>query len=105
MGEWEGGVRMSKWVRGGMRRGEMGCGEGSGGWGWEWMGWCKGKRRDGECVKRRGVGYFADVLSYWLVQMLGEGQSQTILSPAVVGKRAVKQREGGRGGGGGRYVF
>ncbi len=44
-------------------------------------------------------GYFADVLSYWLVQTLGEGQSQTILSPAVGKSRETKrERERGRGG-------
>lgn len=39
-----------------------------------------------------GGGHFADVLSYWLVQMLGEGQPQTILSPAV-GKSKETKRE------------
>ncbi len=38
-----------------------------------------------------GGGYFADVLSYWLVQTLGEGQSQTILSPAVGKSRETKR--------------
>lgn len=47
-----------------------------------------------------GGGVFADVLSYWLVQTLGEGQPQTILSPAV-----GKSRETKRGEGGGRNVF
>lgn len=47
-----------------------------------------------------GGGGFADVLSYWLVQTLGEGQPQTILSPAV-----GKSRETKRGEGGGRNVF
>lgn len=45
-------------------------------------------------------GYFADVLSYWLVQNLGEGQPQTILSPAVGKSRETKReraREGWRG--------
>lgn len=51
------------------------------------------------CVEAWG-GHFADVLSYWLVQMLGEGQPQTILSPAV-----GKSRETKRGEGGGRSVF
>lgn len=46
-------------------------------------------------------GYFADVLSYWLVQNLGEGQPQTILSPAVGKSRETKREserrmEGGR---------
>lgn len=41
-------------------------------------------------------GYFADMLSYWLVQMLGEGQPQTILSPAVGKSTETKrEREGG----------
>lgn len=48
-----------------------------------------------------GGGYFADVLSYWLVQNLGEGQPQTILSPAVGKSRETKREserrmEGGR---------
>lgn len=42
----------------------------------------------------------ADVLSYWLVQMLGEGQPQTILSPAVGKSRETKRAEGG-----GRSLF
>lgn len=53
------------------------------------------------CVCRRG-GYFADVLSYWLIQTLGEGQPQTILSPAV-GKS--RETEGGRGGRGADMCF
>lgn len=52
------------------------------------------------CKRGRG-GYFADVLSYWLVQMLGEGQSQTIFSPAVEKSSETK----GEDGGGGRYVL
>lgn len=58
-------------------------------------------RDGGVCVcVEAGGGHFADVLSYWLVQMLGEGQPQTILSPAV-----GKSRETKRGEGGGRSVF
>lgn len=59
----------------------------------------KGKKRDGVSVC--GGGYFADLLCYWFVQMLGEGQPQTMLSPAV-GKSSVTK---GEEGGGGRYVF
>lgn len=47
-------------------------------------------------------GYFADVLSYWLVQTLGEGRPQTILSPAVGKSRETKTERERRGC---RYVF
>lgn len=54
-------------------------------------GWCV-------CVCVEG-GYFADMLSYWLVQTLGEGQPQTIHSPAVGKSRETKrERERGRRG-------
>lgn len=65
------------------------------------------RETEGWCVCRCvslcvcGGGYFADVLSYWLVQNLGEGQPQTILSPAVGKSRETKREserrmEGGR---------
>lgn len=38
------------------------------------------------------------MLSYWLVQTLGEGQPQTILSPAV-GKSRERDKERGLEGG------
>lgn len=87
MGVWEGGGRMSKWVRGGRKGGwgverALGDGVGNG-----WSG--KGKRG----MVERGC-YFADVLSYWLVQTLGEGQPQSILSPAVGKSRETKRGEG-----------
>ena len=88
VGVWEGGGRMSKWVRGGRKGGwgvERALGDGAGnGWGG------KGKGGMGCVCVWRG-GYFADMLSYWLVQMLGEGQPQTLLSPAVGKSRETKR--------------
>lgn len=59
-------------------------------------------RDGGVCVEAGWEvgGLIADALSYWLVQMLGEGQPQTILSPAVGKSRETKRAEGG-----GRSVF
>lgn len=58
--------------------------------------------RHGVCVWRGG--YFADVLSYWPVQMLGEGQSQTILSPAVGKSRETKRERESEGREGDSYI-
>lgn len=59
--------------------------------------WGMGLGMDGVVRGKEGWCVWGGALSYWLVQMLGEGQSQTILSPAV-----GKSRETKRGGG---YVF
>lgn len=83
---------------------------GKGGWGVERAlgdgvgnGWGGKGKLGSVCVCVWRGSYFADVLSYWLVQKQGEGQPQTILSPAVGKCRETKkQRERRRGG---RYVF
>lgn len=62
------------------------------------------RENEGWCVSMCGWrwgGYFADVLSYWLVQTLGEGQPQTILLPAVGKSRETKRERGEREEGGG----
>lgn len=56
------------------------------------------------CVNGGG-GYFADVLSYWLVQTLGEGQPQNHTLTSCREEQRNKEREGERGGRGARYVF
>lgn len=55
------------------------------------------RENEGWCGREEGGGYLADMLSYWPVQMLGEGQPQTILSPAVGKSRETKRgrEEGG----------
>lgn len=50
--------------------------------------------RNGVCLEG---GYFADVLAHWLVQMLGEGQPLTTLSPSV-GKRNKGRQRGKKEG-------
>lgn len=61
---------MSKWVRGGRKGGWDVVRAQGDGVGKRWGG--KGKKD--RCVSVCGGGYFADLLCYWFVQMLGEGQ-------------------------------
>lgn len=51
------------------------------------------------CVNGGG-GYFADVLSYWLVQTLGEGQPQNHTLTSCREEQRNKEREGERREGG-----
>lgn len=55
------------------------------------------RENEGWCAREEGGGYFADRLSYWLVQMLGEGQPQTILSPAEWKSSETKRERRRRG--------